>query len=472
MGKRRGDSEIAAVRSRLQAEFVSNISSPDRALEDLPISSPDQCRWRCTEEGCGHEWETRFQFRARSINPTACPECSKRRNRAPGPGESLAEVDKVLTAQFRRNKDRPSRGPDTLRTQSHDMCEWECEQGHSWLATVANRTNQRGCPHCSGHGRSLFECNVAMLVEAASGLAVELDHRVRLPGRTEDRFDLFLPGPDLLIDLDPAWTHNQPDGLKRDTAKAQAARAAGLVFVRIRARGLPAIPLPWTTHFEAGPGLDPEDWARAVGSVLRGRGLPWKELAPPEVATALMKGSQLWQQAVAAPATSALAAAPHLEAEFVANLTNPGVGLARMAPGCNDLCTWKCQEVDCGHEWDVPVYTRALAGRGCRKCGYKRMATKKRRPTPGTSLGDVNREMASELVEVIGHPDWTAFDLLPNANQDCLWKCPDPRCGRCTPHRSTAAQASRVVAPRAPASAARPAGFARSRARRSWTVTR
>lgn len=430
MGGRRSASETAAVRARLKIEFVGNLSSPGVLLEDMPLSSTDQCQWSCSVEGCGHQWPTRLQFRTRAIKPSGCPECWTRRNRAPGPGESLADLDPVLTRQFRQNLSRPDRGPDTLRPQSHDLCEWECAQGHFWPATLANRTNGRGCPDCTGHGRSPFECNVAMLVEAASGLNVELDHRVRLPGRNEDRFDLFLPepAPGLLIDLDPEWTHGRPGSLERDTAKTAAALAAGLDVERIRSRGLPPVAVQGFTHHEAGPGVDPEDWAEAVGFVLRRRGLSWRQLSPTEVTAAFKKGAQLWENVVAGPEVSAVDVAPHLEEEFVANLTNPGRGPHRMPPGCNDVCAWRCRKPDCGYEWEVALHSRALSGRGCSRCGHARVGAANSRPGPGESLAEVNPTMAAELIGVVDHPGWTAFDLLPTSNKTCQWRCPEPRC--------------------------------------------
>ncbi|WP_145501144.1 zinc-ribbon domain-containing protein [Streptomyces sp. CFMR 7] len=208
MSRRRSATEVTAVRARLQAEFVSNLSSPDRTLEDMLLSSTDRCQWRCSVQGCGHQWPTQLRFRTRTLKPSGCPECWKRRNRAPGPGESLAELNPALARQFRHNLRRPDRGCDTLRPQSHDLCEWECAQGHFWSATPANRTNGRGCPHCTGHGRSPFECNVAMLVEAACGLQVELDHRLRLPGRRQDRFDCTCPSQPPACSS--TWTRNGP----------------------------------------------------------------------------------------------------------------------------------------------------------------------------------------------------------------------------------------------------------------------
>ncbi|MEU8701637.1 zinc-ribbon domain-containing protein [Streptomyces sp. NPDC048680] len=409
---------------------MSNLTRPEVALEDMLLSSKDRCQWRCSAEQCGHQWPTQLRFRARAIKPTGCPKCWKRRNRAPGPGESLADVNPALAKQFRRNLSRPRRGPDTLRTQSHDLCEWECGQGHVWRAKLANRTNGRGCPDCTGHGRSPFECNVATLVEAASGLTVKLDHRLRLPGRSQDRFDLYLPelAPGLLIDLDPEWTHGRPGSLERDTAKTKAALAAGLDVERIRSRGLPPVPVHGLAHNEAGPGVDPEDWAESVGFVLRRRGLSWRELKPAEVTAALTKGAQLWEKVVAGPEVSAVDVAPHLEEEFVANLTNPGKTPNRMPPGCNDVCLWQCRKPDCGHEWDAALNRRALAGHGCPLCGYARVGAANSRPGPGESLAEVNRVMATELIEVVDHPGLTAFDLFPTSNKKCRWRCPDPHC--------------------------------------------
>ncbi|RBL79816.1 hypothetical protein DDE05_55450, partial [Streptomyces cavourensis] len=235
-----------------------------------------------------------------------------------------------------------------------------------------------------------------MLVEAACGLQMELDHRLRLPGRRQDRFDLYLPepAPGLLIDLDPEWTHGRPGSLERDTAKTAAAFAAGLDVERVRSRGLPPVPVHGLVHHEAGPGVNPEDWAEAVGVVLRRRGLSWRQLTPAEVTAALTKGAQLWQRAVAGPEVSAVDVAPHLEEEFVANLTNPGKTPDRMSPGCNDVCLWRCRKPDCGYEWKAALYSRALDGHGCSQCGHAQVGAANSRPGPGESLAEVNPTIA------------------------------------------------------------------------------
>ncbi|WP_428834489.1 zinc-ribbon domain-containing protein [Nonomuraea maheshkhaliensis] len=94
-------------------------------------------------------------------------------------------------------------------------------------------------------------------------------------------------------------------------------------------------------------------------------------------------------------------------------------GLDRMPPGCNDLCAWRCSKSDCGHEWEIELSTRTLAGRGCKECGHRKTGADNSRPGPGESLAEVNPALAAQLVEVVDHPRWTAWDLLPNSNKSC-----------------------------------------------------
>lgn len=412
----------------LKREFVRNVAHPDLDFDQTPRTSDDYCDWRCST--CEHEWPAQIRFRTRKRKPTNCPECFRRRNRAPGPGESLAETDPNLASEFVRNLRRPDRDPASLRPQSHDMCEWTCElkqPAHVYPATVANRTNGRGCPDCGGHGRSYFECKVAALIEAASGLATEVDHRVRLKERREDRFDLFIPQAALLVDLDPRWSHDGPDSLVRDAAKSTAALNAGLDLIRIREHPLPSIAVPGLSCYHAGPVTCPEGWADAVGEALRLRGHRWQGLDAEQKAQALAEAAERWLTAVAAPAVSALDKAPHLAGEFVANLTSPGRTLDQMTAGCNDICAWTCAV--CGHPWRAPVAARALEGYGCQPCGIKRTAASNAKPGRGESLAEVNPKMAAELVEVVDHSGWTAQDILPHSNKPCRWKCSAPGCG-------------------------------------------
>src|ERR1700722_5494017 len=53
-----------------------------------------------------------------------------------------------------------------------------------------------------------------------------------------------LPDVNLLIDLDPAWSHGKSGSLERDAAKTRAALWAGLRLERVRERGLSLLQIP------------------------------------------------------------------------------------------------------------------------------------------------------------------------------------------------------------------------------------
>jgi hypothetical protein len=121
-------------------------------------------------------------------------------------------------------------------------------------------------------------------------------------------------------------------------------------------------------------------------------------------------------ESVQGPKVSALDMAPHPAEEFVCNVDKPGRDLTSMPPGCNDACAWRCSAPGCGHEWIVPLYVRTVSERGCSKCGHRKTGEDNSRPSPGESLAEVNPDLAAELVEVVNHAGWTAYDLLPFSN--------------------------------------------------------
>ena len=42
--------------------------------------------------------------------------------------------------------------PSSLSSNTHDKMWWKCKKGHSWTASVSNRTRlNRGCPYCSNN---------------------------------------------------------------------------------------------------------------------------------------------------------------------------------------------------------------------------------------------------------------------------------------------------------------------------------
>ena len=61
---------------------------------------------------------------------------------------------------------------------------WQCEKGHEWEATIANRAgmNKTGCPYCSGRNATT-ENNLAVLFP---DLLAEWDYEKNNPLRPEE----------------------------------------------------------------------------------------------------------------------------------------------------------------------------------------------------------------------------------------------------------------------------------------------
>ncbi len=64
---------------------------------------------------------------------------------------SLVRPDLVCEWDFEKNSSTSS--PDVVLAGSNKKVWWKCSFGHSWQATVNNRTNGAGCPYCSGRAR-------------------------------------------------------------------------------------------------------------------------------------------------------------------------------------------------------------------------------------------------------------------------------------------------------------------------------
>ena len=93
--------------------------------------------WRCQQ---GHSWQAIVNDRSKG---KGCPICT---GRAVLLGfNDLVTVNPEIAAQA------DGWDPKSLTAGSGSKVRWKCELGHTWNATVANRSIGGGCPVCSGH---------------------------------------------------------------------------------------------------------------------------------------------------------------------------------------------------------------------------------------------------------------------------------------------------------------------------------
>ena len=127
---------------------------------------------------------------------------------------------------------------------------------------------------------------------------------------------------------------------------------------------------------------------------------------------------------------------PEVAAEFVRNLTEPTHDPTMMNPGTEDRCIWRCSIPGCRRGpggtpkvWEASTDSRRTPG--CSHCNRSRAtiasipsrSEKTRTPKPGQSFADLHPIPASELVEVIDHPDRDATSVNPSTSAVGRWKC-------------------------------------------------
>ena len=108
---------------------------------EIGVGSTKKVWWLCDK---GHNWEASMVDRV--AHDSGCPHCN---SRAVTPGvNDLATVNPELASEWDTEKSGGS--PEDVHPYSSRKAWWMCEKGHSWQATVANRSQGSSCPYCSG----------------------------------------------------------------------------------------------------------------------------------------------------------------------------------------------------------------------------------------------------------------------------------------------------------------------------------
>ncbi len=96
--------------------------------------------WKCP---LGHRYKSNIRDRCR--RGTNCSICAGR--------VVLEGFNDLLTSNPNLANEAFEWDPRTVGKGSHKKLKWRCSEGHTWLASVANRNaNQRGCPSCAKTG--------------------------------------------------------------------------------------------------------------------------------------------------------------------------------------------------------------------------------------------------------------------------------------------------------------------------------
>ena len=381
---------IALMSRHLEEEFVRNVSVPDRDAFTTPAGSHDRVLWRCRR---GHEWEA--EARQRVKHRTSCPDCR------PGFRSSRLEYEvaelliaatglTVIVGHVEPRTDRDDVERIDLYVEEIDLLvDLDPQRWHR--SRSATDRDKRKLQRLSGrryvrvrsavlglldaelpdgsHARQVTvhegsEADAAIWVapllritaelgRGAAPLTEQLQREAR--GRAARRWlDLHHDEPQRsLLTEHPEVAAELVEVCERTGLTAADIAPAGNDRVRWRCR---TCGHTWT--------------ARTANRTVLGTGCPpCRYRAGGRTAARPRPGHSFADRN------------PALRAQFIRNLTHPGIGLDELKPGSGDLCVWRCPY--CEAEWRTTPQARNRRPQGGCRC------RRGRRTVP--SLGAVYR---------------------------------------------------------------------------------
>lgn len=213
----------------LEWDSKKNQIKPDEITE----KSNAKIWFKCKD---GHSW---LATPKRRVNGNNCPECYKsidksdlvRKQKLEKKGQSLADEYPELVKEW--DYDINSELPNAYSSGSNEKVSWKCNFGHSWKATIFNRTgNLSGCPYCKS---STSKLEVYILTEMRI-LFDEVKWRHKIDGY---ECDIYIPDIKTGIEVDGAYWHD--DKIERDKLKFKIFKEHDIRLLRVRDNSLPLI---------------------------------------------------------------------------------------------------------------------------------------------------------------------------------------------------------------------------------------
>lgn len=121
--------------------------SDKNSIDAKVIKYNDDVHWWICDKG--HEWQSSVQLRVKHKTVLGCPFCQNRRVTKEN---CLATVNPKIALEWHPTKNNQLTPSDVIAKGIQKVW-WLCPKGHSYDASLNNRTNvfkSKGCPYCSG----------------------------------------------------------------------------------------------------------------------------------------------------------------------------------------------------------------------------------------------------------------------------------------------------------------------------------
>lgn len=126
---------------------------------DVTPGSHKKVWWKCSYN---HDWQAVVSSRSAGCG---CPYCSGRRATEE---TCLATVRPDVAADWHPTKNGTLTTRNVTAFSSRSVW-WTCKRGHQWMSSISNRTQGNGCPYCAGR----LPCQDTCLETRNPGLAAE-----------------------------------------------------------------------------------------------------------------------------------------------------------------------------------------------------------------------------------------------------------------------------------------------------------
>ena len=318
--------------------------------------------WKCSK---GHEWKASVASRS---SGRGCPICNnedrgeRRRKASIVKYGSLQELYPELAKEWNKKKNGKARPADYPPKSSYSAW-WTCGFGHEWKAPISNRTAGSGCPFCKGQS-SKIELRVYTEVSALFN-----DTEWRYRGE-QGEIDIYIPSEKLGIEIDGfPWHQGHREA---DDLKVHRYMDNGIKVIRIRDSRLN------DTHEHEVRYVNGESMLEPLQDALRMSGI-----SEPAVNDYLSRKSYIAETEYkialskypGPPQGKSLAdKCPVCVKEWNYEANHP-ITPEMIFAGSNKVFEWVCSN---GHHYSASPKSRSR-GTGCKICGYKKAATKRRK---------------------------------------------------------------------------------------------
>jgi len=221
------DNSLAILFPKIAAEWhpTRNLKTP----KDYTFGSAKKVWWLCKK---GHEWKAAIG--SRTATKCRCPYCA---GKLAYEDNNLATLYPEITSEWHPTKNEKGPKDYTAHTPRKKVW-WLCKtKGHEWVATIASRTEGRGCPDCYIPNASKIEKKIAF--ELSNFILLFHDNIYIDTIFGKQSVDYFIPDLSLVIEYDGSYYHK--DRIERDTRKTSILFKDNKTVIRLRCEPLTAI---------------------------------------------------------------------------------------------------------------------------------------------------------------------------------------------------------------------------------------